>query len=240
LAHGRLSEKGGARLDGRSPRIRLGRSVAGVVELESGKSVSPRVGRRILQEGRVGWGSRRDLSDGQVSLVVDFAIPLLRRGAGAFIVTIVGCSYLRPLSSSLLTILSHLIMSSMVLVVRRAPSSLQLGDVDLAHLTLVRSAVRRLTLLCLCQAGSNTSGRPRRRACCPRARGHGNQVNIHHIIPLPSEKTLRFLIRVPKMRSCNEPLDCSEVRLVSDPNEHELIRPCRGSRSDPTEQELGN
>ncbi|RRT41439.1 hypothetical protein B296_00032538 [Ensete ventricosum] len=51
------------------------------------------------------------------------------------------------------------------------------------------------------------------------------------------------------MRSCNEPLGCSEVRLVSDPNEHEvirptgareLIRPSRSSGTDPTEQGLGN
>ncbi|RWW10785.1 hypothetical protein GW17_00025652 [Ensete ventricosum] len=133
--------RGGARLDGRNPRVRLGRSAAGVVELGSGISVSARVGRRILQEGRVGWGSRRDLSDGQVSLVVDFAIPLLRRGAWAFIVTITGRSYLRPLSSSLLTMSPHLTMPSVVLAARRAPSSLQLGDVDLAHLTLVRSVL---------------------------------------------------------------------------------------------------
>ncbi|RRT63468.1 hypothetical protein B296_00005763 [Ensete ventricosum] len=40
--------------------------------------------------------------------------------------------------------------------------------------------------------------------------------------PAPSQKTFsRFLIRVPKMRSYNEPSDGSEVRLVSDPNEHE-------------------
>ncbi|RWW06518.1 hypothetical protein GW17_00030141, partial [Ensete ventricosum] len=49
-------------------------------------------------------------------------------------------SYLRPLSSLLLTIPPHLITPFVVLTARRAPSSLQLGDVDLAHLTLVRSA----------------------------------------------------------------------------------------------------
>ncbi|RWW59860.1 hypothetical protein BHE74_00033184 [Ensete ventricosum] len=101
-----------------------------------------------------------------------------------------GRSYLRPLSSLFLTIPSHLTTSSVVLAARRVLSSLQLGDVDLAHLTLVRSVVRRLTLPCLCQAGSNTSGRPRRRACYPRARGRGNQVNIHHIIPPPGEDLL--------------------------------------------------
>ncbi|RRT80088.1 hypothetical protein B296_00016404 [Ensete ventricosum] len=40
------------------------------------------------------------------------------------------------------------------------------------------------------------------------------------------------------MRSCNESSDGSEVRLVSDPNEHELIRPSRSSGTDSTEQEL--
>ncbi|RZS13649.1 hypothetical protein BHM03_00045261 [Ensete ventricosum] len=51
---------------------------------------------------------------------------------------------------------------------------LQLGDVDLAPLTLARSVVRRLTLPCLCQAGSNMSGRPRRRAYCPRVNSGTN------------------------------------------------------------------
>ncbi|RRT42225.1 hypothetical protein B296_00022753 [Ensete ventricosum] len=172
-----------SRLYGGCPRVRLGRSAAGVVELGSGRNVLARVGRWFLQEGRVWWGSRHDLSNGQVSLVVDFATPLLHRGAWAFIVTITGRSYLRPLSSPSLTILPHFTTPSVVLAARRASSFLQLGDVDLAHLTFVRSVVRRLTLSCLCQAGSNTSGRPRRQACCPRARGRGSQVNIRHITP---------------------------------------------------------
>ncbi|RWW18339.1 hypothetical protein GW17_00017681, partial [Ensete ventricosum] len=158
LARPRSSQRtDGARLYGGSPRVRLWRLAAGVVELGSRRNVSARVGRWFLQDGRVGWGSRRDLSDGQVSLVVDFPIPPLRRGAGAFIVTITGRSYMRPLSSPSLTILPHFTMPSVVLAARRAPSFLQLGDVDLAHLTFVRSAIRRLTLPCLCQAGSNTS-----------------------------------------------------------------------------------
>ncbi|RWW36538.1 hypothetical protein BHE74_00058430 [Ensete ventricosum] len=69
-----------------SPGAPLGRSAARVVELRSGGRVSTRVGRRFLQEGQV--GSRRDPSDGQVSYVADFATPLLRRGAGAFIATV--------------------------------------------------------------------------------------------------------------------------------------------------------
>ncbi|RRT38182.1 hypothetical protein B296_00039245 [Ensete ventricosum] len=51
-----------------------------------------------------------------------------------------GRSYLRPLSFLLLTVLSHLTTPSVVLAARRGPSSLQLGDVDLAHLTLVRGS----------------------------------------------------------------------------------------------------
>ncbi|RZR86790.1 hypothetical protein BHM03_00014045 [Ensete ventricosum] len=50
---------------------------------------------------------------------------------------------MRPLSSLLLTIPSHLTTSSVVIAARRTPSSLQLGDVNLAHLILVRSVVRR-------------------------------------------------------------------------------------------------
>ncbi|RWW45634.1 hypothetical protein BHE74_00048504 [Ensete ventricosum] len=92
-----------------------------------------------------------------------------------------GRSYLRPLSSPSLTMSPHFTTPSVVLAARRASSFLQLRHVDLAHFTFVRSGVRRLTLPCLCQAGSNTSGRPRRRAYCPRARGCDSQVNIRHI-----------------------------------------------------------
>ncbi|RWW68590.1 hypothetical protein BHE74_00023886 [Ensete ventricosum] len=46
LARPRSSQRrGGARLDGKSPRVRLGRSAAGVVELRSGRNVSARIGR---------------------------------------------------------------------------------------------------------------------------------------------------------------------------------------------------
>ncbi|RWV98920.1 hypothetical protein GW17_00038204 [Ensete ventricosum] len=70
-----------------------------------------------LMSGRV--GSWRDPFDGQVSSLVDFAIPLLRRGAETFIATVTGYPYLNPLSSLLLTILLHLTMSSVVLAVDR-------------------------------------------------------------------------------------------------------------------------
>ncbi|RWW27116.1 hypothetical protein GW17_00008459 [Ensete ventricosum] len=67
------------RVEGKRPRVRLERSAARVVELRSRGNVSARVGRWFLQEGQV--GSRRNPSNDQVSLDVDFAIPLLRRGA---------------------------------------------------------------------------------------------------------------------------------------------------------------
>ncbi|RRT47815.1 hypothetical protein B296_00028392, partial [Ensete ventricosum] len=92
---------------------------------------------------------------------------------------------------------------------------LELRDVDLAHLTCVRSVVRPLTPPCLCQAGFPVSGQPRWRASCPRARGRGSQVNICRIIRPPQETFSRFPIRVLKMRSCAEPSVCGEVRLVN-------------------------
>ncbi|RWW52167.1 hypothetical protein BHE74_00041435 [Ensete ventricosum] len=47
---------GGARSNRKSPRVWLGRSAIGVVELRSGGNVSARVCRRFLQEGQVGSG----------------------------------------------------------------------------------------------------------------------------------------------------------------------------------------
>ncbi|RZS26968.1 hypothetical protein BHM03_00060392 [Ensete ventricosum] len=87
------------------------------------------LGGRLLEwwsSGRVEvsqLGSRCDPSDGQVSFVVDFTIPSLRRGAGAFITTVTGYPYLNLLSSLLLTIPLHLTMSSVVLAARRAPAA---------------------------------------------------------------------------------------------------------------------
>ncbi|RRT82954.1 hypothetical protein B296_00000250 [Ensete ventricosum] len=79
------------------------------------------------------------------------------------------CSYLRSLLSPLLTIPSYFVVASVVLTARRASCFLQLGRVDLAHLTRVRSVVRLLTLSYLCQVGSTVLGRPRWRSSCPRA-----------------------------------------------------------------------
>ncbi|RWW83254.1 hypothetical protein BHE74_00008252 [Ensete ventricosum] len=118
---GKAPSKGLARSDGKSPRVRLGRSAAGVVELRSGGNVSARVNRRFLQEGQV--KSRRDPSDGQVSFVVDFTIPGLRRGVWAFIAIVTGYPYLKLLSSLLLTIPLHLTTPSVVLATRHAPAA---------------------------------------------------------------------------------------------------------------------
>ncbi|RWW23415.1 hypothetical protein GW17_00012337 [Ensete ventricosum] len=82
-------------------------------------------------------------------------------------------------------------------------------------LTYVRSVVRPLTPPYLRQTGFPMSGRPRRRASCPRARGRGGQVNICHIILPPPGKTFsRCPIRVMKMRSYAKPPVCGDVRLV--------------------------
>ncbi|RRT39941.1 hypothetical protein B296_00058801 [Ensete ventricosum] len=91
---------------------------------------------RRPSRGRV--GSRGDPSDDQVSSVVDFAIPLLRRGSGAFIATVIGYPFLNPLSSLLLTIPLHL---TIIVCGPCGEACLSLSDVDLAHLTCVSSAV---------------------------------------------------------------------------------------------------
>ncbi|RZR98537.1 hypothetical protein BHM03_00027905, partial [Ensete ventricosum] len=79
----------------------------------SGRSLTP-----ARRSGRV--GSRRDPSDGQVSSVVDFLIPLPRRGAGTFIVSAVGYLYLVTLLSLWPTMPSYPSTTLAVLVVRRA------------------------------------------------------------------------------------------------------------------------
>ncbi|RWV83088.1 hypothetical protein GW17_00055353, partial [Ensete ventricosum] len=122
----------GARVRGKGPRVRLERSAARVVELRSGGNISAQVSRWFLQDGQV--ESRRDPFDGQVSLVVDFAIPPLRRGAETFIVIVIGHPYLRSLLRLLLT------MSSYFVTVRCLACLLPLGKVGLAPLTSVRSA----------------------------------------------------------------------------------------------------
>ncbi|RZS03945.1 hypothetical protein BHM03_00034203 [Ensete ventricosum] len=87
-----------------------------------------RVGRRRLSSGRAPAParrsgrviSRRDPSDSQVNVMVDFMIPLPRRGAEAFIVSIVGPSYLIALLPLRLTISSYPSTMPLMLAVRRA------------------------------------------------------------------------------------------------------------------------
>ncbi|RWW06612.1 hypothetical protein GW17_00030049 [Ensete ventricosum] len=66
----------------------------------SGRALAP-----ARRSGRV--SSRHDPSDGQVSLVVDFSLPLPRRGAGAYIVGVVGHPYLATLLPLWLTMPSY-------------------------------------------------------------------------------------------------------------------------------------
>ncbi|RRT32567.1 hypothetical protein B296_00044036 [Ensete ventricosum] len=122
-------------------------------------------GRPLTPARRSGWvGSRRDSSDGQVSLVVGFAIPLPHRGARAFIVSDVGYSYLVTLLPLWPTMSSYPSTTPVVLAV---------GGVDL---TYVRSAIRPLTPPILASDRLPASGQSRRRASCPRARSIPNLV----------------------------------------------------------------
>ncbi|RWV90340.1 hypothetical protein GW17_00047466 [Ensete ventricosum] len=74
LVHPRSSRDGvDARLDGWIPRTPSRGLAAGVVELGSGGGTSGRVGRRLLQGGRV--NSRCDPSEDQVRFVVDSSSP---------------------------------------------------------------------------------------------------------------------------------------------------------------------
>ncbi|RWW37265.1 hypothetical protein BHE74_00057661, partial [Ensete ventricosum] len=99
-------------------------AVASAQSWRSGRGKGFSSGRLLIPTRRSGRvGSRRNPSDGQVSLVVDFAILLLRRGAGAFIVIVTGYPYLKLLSSLLLTIPLHLTTLSVVLAARRAPAA---------------------------------------------------------------------------------------------------------------------
>ncbi|RWW88007.1 hypothetical protein BHE74_00003137 [Ensete ventricosum] len=81
--------------------------------LSSGRALAP-----ARRSGRV--SSRRDPSNGQVSSMVDFTILPSRRGAGAFIVSVVGPSYLISLLPLRLTMSLYLSTMPLVLVVRRA------------------------------------------------------------------------------------------------------------------------
>ncbi|RRT33763.1 hypothetical protein B296_00056007 [Ensete ventricosum] len=118
---------------------------------------------------------------------------------------------------------SYLSTTPVVLAVRRAPTGEgcrpYLCQVGCTTTDAPISAPNRLPV----------SGRPRRRASCPRLRRRGSQVNICHII-LPPRKTFsRCPIRVLEMRSCVELLACGDVGLV----------PSGGSGTDRAERSSG-
>ncbi|RWW72218.1 hypothetical protein BHE74_00019992, partial [Ensete ventricosum] len=126
-------------------------------------------GRLLAWWSRVGSvvESCKKVGSGEVLYVISPMVKLvrlsnlrspLRRGAGAFIVKATRRPYLRSSLRLLLTMSSYFVATFVVLATRRATYFPSLGNVDLAPLTPIRSAVRRLTLPCLCKAGSNHVG----------------------------------------------------------------------------------
>ncbi|RWV87378.1 hypothetical protein GW17_00050636 [Ensete ventricosum] len=219
--------RGGARLDGRNPRVRLERSAASVVDLGSGIIVSARV-----ESCKKVWsGGAPDVTSPTVKLVrLSILRSPLRRGARAFIVKATRLPYLRSSVCLLLTVPSYFVAAFMVLAARCAACFLPLGNVGLAPLTLVGSAVRRPTLPCLCQASSNHVGSTTSLGQLSGDMGmwQPGQHPSYHTPPSPEKTFSRLLIRVLKMRSGNEPSGRSEGRLVSNPDERELIRSSKG------------
>ncbi|RRT32981.1 hypothetical protein B296_00057268 [Ensete ventricosum] len=175
-------------------------------------------------------GSRRDPSDGQVSLVIDFAIPLPRRGAGAFIVSDIGHSYLITLLHLWFTLLSYLSTMLVVLAVRRAST----GKGCRSYLCRVGCTTVDAPILASDQL--LVSGRPRRRGSCPRGRGRPPP-------PPPRED----LLEVPDYGAEDEVL-CSVAglwwRWTERSSGIDLIElglgNLIGAGADPTEWELGN
>ncbi|RWV78337.1 hypothetical protein GW17_00060710 [Ensete ventricosum] len=111
-------------------------------------------GRSLTPARRPGWvGSRRDPSEGQVSSVVRFSIPLPRRGARVYIVGVVDHPYLATQLPLWLTLSSYASTTPVVLAVRDASTGKCIA------LTCVRSAVRPLGIRpYLCQVGRTTTG----------------------------------------------------------------------------------
>ncbi|RWW64186.1 hypothetical protein BHE74_00028591 [Ensete ventricosum] len=86
----------------------------------SGQEKAPQVGLASAPARRSGLSSRHDPSDDQVSFVVDFSIPLSRRGAEAYIVGVVGHPYLTTLVPLWLIMSSYLSTTPVVLTVKHA------------------------------------------------------------------------------------------------------------------------
>ncbi|RWW43337.1 hypothetical protein BHE74_00051015 [Ensete ventricosum] len=114
----------------------------------SGRSLTP--ARRL---GRV--GSRYDPSDGPVSSVLCFPIPLPRKGAGAYIVGVVDHLYLVTWLPLWPIMSSYTSTTPAVLAMRDASTGKGIG------LTCVRSAVRPLGIRpYTCQVDRTTTGAP--------------------------------------------------------------------------------
>ncbi|RWW71154.1 hypothetical protein BHE74_00021113 [Ensete ventricosum] len=171
----------------------------------SGRLLTP-----AKRSGRV--GSRRDLSNGQVSSVVGFCHPLLRRGVGAFIMNTIGHSYLISLLPLLLTVPLLLTIPSVVLATRRAPAGkgcrpcppylCQVGHTTADSSMPVSDRLPRVGSAM--SAGQVSEG--------ARTWLSGQHLPYHSF---PPGKTFsRCPIRVLKMRSCVEPPVCGDVRLV--------------------------
>ncbi|RZS03400.1 hypothetical protein BHM03_00033579 [Ensete ventricosum] len=114
--------------------------------LSSGRAPAP-----ARRSGRV--NSRRDPSDSQVNSMVGFSSPLPRRGAGAYIVVVVGHPYIATSLPLWLTLSSYPSTTPTVLAVRHASAG---KGVDL---TCVRSVVRPLGIRpYLCKVDRTTTG----------------------------------------------------------------------------------
>ncbi|RRT83476.1 hypothetical protein B296_00016144 [Ensete ventricosum] len=123
---------------------------------------SSRASAPTRRSGRV--SSRRDPSDDQVSVMVDFVILLPRRNARAFIVSAIGPSYLIILLPLRFTMSSYLSTMPLVLAVRRA----SVGKECRPYLHQVGCTTTDALHTCIRQLSA--SGRSRRQASCPRAR----------------------------------------------------------------------
>ncbi|RWV82041.1 hypothetical protein GW17_00056491, partial [Ensete ventricosum] len=182
--------------------------------LRSGRALAP-----ARRSGRV--SSRRDPSDDQVSFVVDFSIPLPCRGVGAYIVGVVGYSYLATLLPLWLTMPSYPSTTPIVLAMRHASAG---KGVDL---TCVRSVVRPLAPPYLHPANF------------PRRVGHVGGPIVRGREDLLARGGSRL---VPSGSSGTDQTK-QELRNLNgagaDPTEQELGN-LNGARDELTEQELGN
>ncbi|RZS19046.1 hypothetical protein BHM03_00051398 [Ensete ventricosum] len=199
-----------------------------------------RVRRRHLRSGRASAPARRsgrvssrhDPSDDQVSFVVDFSSPYPRRGAGAYIVSVVGYSYLATLLPLWLTMLSYPSTTPVVLALLArggfglVPSGSSVTDQTKQELRNLNSAGVDPTE----QELGNSNGA--RADPTEQELGNWNGAGVD-----PTEQELGI--------SNGARADPTEQELGNwngagaDPTEQELGN-LNGAGADPTEQELGN